>query len=586
MIRNVIPSERSEPSSLAASRGTHGRARVVVAALFCVFASTCALAAAPPDPSVRLYDTKFPGSGSAPYDSLPPTSIWEQVAENTVERTFRGHAAVMNNRVALLVYTSEKSPELYVAGRGGYSRKATLWAGPGSGCARSIRVIENTSAAVELEVTFTSAGTERTKCRFRLTAGEPFVEVRTGEGAESVCVGGPTEQLPAFRRGGCAVVPEFFGDDVAVYGHGQDLPSAPMPAENLLLLMLHPWGGVLMCVWESAEQPVSLSHTPLSILTQEVGQSGPGVCRHENVLSGCRIVSQRDKRVWISHVPGLSVWHQYHVGDADKPLDVLRNFQPPFPAKWRASFVGTDGVCESITFEKPPEKAPVPDDWRGPVIIYPIDRSRDTPLTTILPMDILRSTLGVGPCEYILDVEGLGGDDPAPPDAVLAWIERLIKKKRAARSAEEIKERLDAMLAHLAAARKRIDDYAAFGRQVRHVCRQAKNEADAEAQDAKAVLAICDRLDHDLERGRLGMRTHEDAARLVREITALLEKADALAALEAPAKALRAVGAAHDATLARSRMAARRMKATCRGLKSDLAGKVETMAERMLRPSK
>lgn len=573
----VIPSERSEPRNLA----------VVVAVLFCAFAPYSTLAAAPPDPSVRLYDTKFPGSGSAPSDRLPPTWVWEQVAEDTVNRAFRGHAVLMNNRVALFVYTSEKSPQLYVADGDGFSRKAALWAGPGSGCARSIRIIENTPAAVELEVTFTSDGANRAKCRLRLTAGEPFVEVRTGEGAQSVCLGGPTEHLSAFRRGGYAVIPEFFGDDVAISGHGADLLSAPPPTENLLLLMLHRGSGLLMCVWESAEQSVSLTHTPLSVLIEEVRQtgrqSGSAVCRHENVLSGCKIMSERNKRVWIAFVPGPNVWRQYHVADADKPLDILRTFKPPFPAKWRASFVGKDGVCESITFEQPPEKAPVPDDWRGPVIFYPIDRSRGTPLTIMLPMDVLRSTLGVGPCQYILDAEGLGGDDPAPPDAVVTWIERLIKKKRAARSAEEIRERLDAMLAHLAAARKRIDDYAAFGRQVRHVCRQAKNEADAEAEDAKAVLAICDRLDHDLERGRVGMRTHEDAAKLVREITALIEKADALAEFESPAKALRAIGAAHDATLARSRMAARRMRATCRGLKSNLARKVETMADTMLR---
>jgi len=141
------------------------------------------------------------------------------------------------------------------------------------------------------------------------------------------------------------------------------------------------------------------------------------------------------------------------------------------------------------------------------------------------------------------------------------------------------------MLTHLAAARQRIDDYAAFGRQVRHVCREAAKK-DAEKEAAEAILGICDRLDHDLARGRTEMKTPGDAADLAREIASSLEKSDPLAAFERSATALRAIGHAFDATLARSRMAARRMKAYCRGAKNDLARTVETMADRMLRPRK
>jgi len=41
------------------------------------------------------------------------------------------------------------------------------------------------------------------------------------------------------------------------------------------------------------------------------------------------------------------------------------------------------------------------------VLAYPSDRAKDTPLAMFTPVDIVRQTLGVGPCEYVLDREGL-----------------------------------------------------------------------------------------------------------------------------------------------------------------------------------
>src|SRR5205807_2173314 len=42
----------------------------------------------------------------------------------------------------------------------------------------------------------------------------------------------------------------------------------------------------------------------------------------------------------------------------------------------------------------------------GPVVIYPINRVKQTPLDAYTVVDVMRNTLGVGPCEHILDLEG------------------------------------------------------------------------------------------------------------------------------------------------------------------------------------
>jgi hypothetical protein len=34
------------------------------------------------------------------------------------------------------------------------------------------------------------------------------------------------------------------------------------------------------------------------------------------------------------------------------------------------------------------------------VVIYPIDRTQDTPLTVYTVVDVMRQTLGIGPCNW------------------------------------------------------------------------------------------------------------------------------------------------------------------------------------------
>ncbi|HEY3323542.1 MAG TPA: hypothetical protein VGP72_24020 [Planctomycetota bacterium] len=51
------------------------------------------------------------------------------------------------------------------------------------------------------------------------------------------------------------------------------------------------------------------------------------------------------------------------------------------------------------------------------VLIYPLNRTPATPLNVYTPVDLMRQTLGTGPCEYVLDIAGVkpraaGGDRP------------------------------------------------------------------------------------------------------------------------------------------------------------------------------
>ena len=525
------------------------------AALFCAVAA--AHAAEPPDPSVRLYDTGATGRRVVSARDLHDRKGWTPIPEGDAGHAFTGAAVMMNDRIAVILPGAGCVAEVRTTGaHAGRMRPVALsLGGSDADAAVSLRIVENGSGAVELEAVSGAKDGTTASCRLRLTAGEPVVECRAGRGAGSVRVAG------AARR---VLVPDFFGDDWVLGPADSPAGRTGLPAENVLLWPDPSGNAVVLFLWDRTATYAE------RVRPQQ--KAGTGHCLEVGCVEGTRF--------WVACLDGPGLWHELAVAETARPASVLGDFRLPFPAKWRASFVGHDGACRSVTFEASPNEAPVPEGWRGPVILYPIDRSRATPLTTILPMDVLRSTLGVGPCQYILALEGLGSEAPATPDAVTKWVERLFKKKRAARSRDEIRERLGAMLGHLAATRKRIDDYAAFGRQVRGACASA---AKQDAADARAVLAICDRLEEDLARGRAAMKTPEAAAGLGREVDALVGKENVLADCERIGGRLRAIGHAHDATLARSRMAVRRIKAWCRTQEGGLARKVERMADARLR---
>jgi hypothetical protein len=44
------------------------------------------------------------------------------------------------------------------------------------------------------------------------------------------------------------------------------------------------------------------------------------------------------------------------------------------------------------------------------LVVYAIDRRKETPLSEKTPTDVMRDCLGVGPCEYVVDLEGMSTD--------------------------------------------------------------------------------------------------------------------------------------------------------------------------------
>ena len=107
------------------------------------------------------------------------------------------------------------------------------------------------------------------------------------------------------------------------------------------------------------------------------------------------------------------------------------------------------------------------------MLVYAMDRSQATPLTTFTPIDILRGTLGVGPCQYILQTEGLASDANPTPDNVMTWIEKQFSRKKEKKAAAEIRERLAQMVEHVGQAHARIGQYGRMFAEVDGLCNTA-----------------------------------------------------------------------------------------------------------------
>lgn len=540
-------------------------------------------------PFTYLYDTGAASPAPLPAQVLARKAGWAVVPEDDLGHRFAGDAVFSNDRIAVVLRRNSPGAEVYSRAATGMRRRALLVPCPPRGAAEedraaascAVKTVENNPGAVVLDAAFRTQAGESCSVRFRLTTGEGFLETRAGEGTSRLVIRGKTRLV---------VVPDFFGDDMVFDAEAFETSRVGLPAENFFLSMIEGGDAIVMCVWESNER------------NAEIAFSGEG---RRRAIAGSEVQCMTGEKIWVAVLEGPGIWHARAISAEDGGADVVLDWRPPFPAKWRGSFFREDGVAESWSFTDAPAPGGPTYPCRfdsnraivvrpsgrmpGPLVVYPIDRSRSTPLTVVCPIDVVRNTLGVGPCEYILEMEGLGSEAPATPEQVTHWVERLFKRKRAKRKSDEIAERLEEMTGHIRSAEKRIGRYGDFAREIRELCVREERSNPATSGAVRKLRSIARDAERSIATGREGMKTPEFGARLAGRIAALLGRADALAECKRLGAEIRSIGAAQDKTLAKCRMAVRRLKQQCRMTAAahpraaGFAGSIQERAERMLR---
>ncbi len=368
--------------------------------------------------AMSAWDTGRPGA---------PRTEWTAVARNQTLAQFKGDAVVSNGRV-LLAVRRDGSAELCSAD-GTARAKIVL---QGAAKLEKAALVENGRAVAALDVTCRTSKGAALSATLRLKRGEVSVEIEPGPGAAGARLEAPSRFL---------VLPDFFADDIVVDATKVPLASTEIPSDNFVLHLLPGQRTIVMAAFENRDQDVRVT------LAGEGGQ---------RLLTGSEILFGREKKnkMWVALIEGPGVWFTREVrpdeGGKILPLD----WTQPFPAQWRCDFTRSDDLTHSLDmllqekeggpYQKPgwvngglekvglnrkywtgsfmysiaypcwtdargkghlqPLKARVV--HRGPAVIFPINRVPGTPTDVFTVVDVVRASLGQGPCEYILDVEG------------------------------------------------------------------------------------------------------------------------------------------------------------------------------------
>jgi hypothetical protein len=197
--------------------------------------------------------------------------------------------------------------------------------------------------------------------------------------------------------------------------------------------------------------------------------------------------------------------------------------------------------------------------FQGPVLVYPINRIKATPLSVFTVVDVVRSTLGVGPCEYILDVEGQQKESrgiatcAARSKLNAIYEQRLQKQKRA-----EVEKALADVLAFVQHIRSRIDDYVAFGHEMLKYLAEQKKAHPELAETLTEMETLTQKIDQSVARRKAAIGTPAEAVKLVEDFRTRLvgyEGDDALKRCQEFGKAITTIGGNQDELVGECRMA-------------------------------
>jgi hypothetical protein len=308
------------------------------------------------------------------------------------------------------------------------------------------------------------------------------------------------------------VLPDFFADDITIDAARLPLDTVELPSENFVLHLTGDGDAIAMCVFENRQQDVKVTLT------------GQG---NRRLIAGSEIGFE-GKKIWVALLEAPKIWHAHEVSPADTGKVVPLDWKMPFPAQWRVDFTRADNLTDSWEMLLQEQKGGnyIKPSWlgggddhlgrdrhrwntvlgeypypcwsdperrgylqplkssvlhlRGPVVVYPINRVAQTPLDCYTVVDVMRNTLGVGPCQHILDLEGQKSDYKGMATcAVRDTLNPIYKEKQQKNQRVKIEATLDDGLTFVKHIRGRITRYVEFGKKMRqHLSEQKESHPD------------------------------------------------------------------------------------------------------------
>lgn len=474
----------------------HRRSTLILILTITLFGAPSPLSAAASNGRIAVWDTGSALSASLAQNALADTSSWTQIARGEEVKSFRGDAVLTGGPTVVVIRGRTARIELYAVRDGNAILRSQLQLLTPSGgpVARleNVRLLENSRSAAAVDVAYRSKEDARVTVQVRVKRADVAVELRPGPDAA---------KLRVDSAGRFAILPDFFADDIVLDATSIAAQAVDIPSENFLLLPTGHEDCIVMCTFENREQDVRIS------------LAGSGANR---TIASSEIGFGGSRRIWVALLDAPRIWNMVDV-DAEKTQEPTRlRWTAPFAAQWRADFSRKNHLSDSwemllpdprgdgylkptwlgqgasrITadrkrwttvlgwFEYPcwidhdgqayiqPMKHRVMT-FKGPAIVYPINRLAQTPSDRFTVVDVVRNTLGVGPCEYILNVEGQkqeykGRATCACRDGLTA----IYAKNAQQAEQQEIEQILRDGVTFVTHIRGRITEYLAFARALR-----------------------------------------------------------------------------------------------------------------------
>jgi hypothetical protein len=495
-----------------------------------------------PKSGMIAWDTGKPSAAVPSSDALLGKNDWDAIPLDKTLDSFKGDAVIGNGKIVAVLRRQDASLEVHaVRPDGAVSRlRLRLQTATGEPAVKleHMALIENTKGAACLDAAFTTAKGVPVAAKFRIKRGDVSVQTEPGVGAGKLRVECP---------GRFVVMPDFFADDITFDAAKLPLSSVELPSENFVLHLTGQGDALAMCVFENRQQDV------------KVTLAGEG---EKRIVTGSEIGFE-GKKVWVALLEAPHIWHVHDVQSADTGKITPLNWKMPFAAQWRIDFTRPDALTDSWemllqeksggeyikpswlgggdgtidanrkrwntvlgTFAYPcwsdPERQgylqPIKNGalkFQGPAIVYPINRVKQTPLDAYTVVDVMRNTLGVGPCEHILDLEGQKAEYKGRATcAVRDKLTPIYDKHQQKEKRSEVDKTLDEGLTFVKHIRGRITRYVEFGQKMRTYLAEQKKAHPELAEFIDEMDKLTQEIDNRVAVRLAKIKTPEYVARM------------------------------------------------------------------------
>jgi hypothetical protein len=540
-------------------------------------ADTPGAAPAAPRAGITVWDTGRPAAEPLAPAALAGKNDWIAIPLGQTTEALKGDAVLTNGRITAVLRRHDSAVEVHAVKPGGTTPRVRLRllsaAGEPAAKLQQVAVIEYTRGGAGVEATFQTASGSVVAGKFRIKRGDVVIQAEPGTGAAKLRIESP---------GRFGVLPDFFADDITVDATRLPLDKAELPSENFILHLTGDGDAITMGVFENRSQDITVT------------LAGAGTSR---MINGSE-VGFESKKIWVAVLEAPGIWHAREISPAETGKVVDLGWTMPFPAQWRVDFNRSNDLTESWemllqaqkdgkytkpswlgsgegeidrdrhrwntvlgTFAYPcwsdsdgrgylqPLKSKVLQ-IRGPTVVYPINRVAGTPLDTYTVVDVMRTTLGVGPCQHVLDIEGQKNEYKGRATcSVRDTLTPIYEKNEQKAQRAKVEVTLDEGLTFVKHIRGRIIHYVEFGKNLRQYLAEEKQSHPELSNFLSEMDQLAAEMDARVADRAGKIKTPEHVARMNDEFRKNVldhEDADALKRCQAYTRALVEIGGNQD----------------------------------------